>query len=72
MSYEGVYEFYLGRIKSAPSYGFNAGHQLLDMILRAACADDMLTGEEYNSIINKACLCHIEMMEENYNAGWNQ
>ena len=72
MSYEGVFEFYRGRVESAPSYGFKAGHQLLDLILRCAYHDDMLTQDEIHSIINLCDKAHIKMMEENYNAGWNQ
>lgn len=70
MSYEGVYIFYLSRIWACPLYGFKAGHELLDMILRCVNADTMLTEEEYNSIIKQANLCHIKMMEDNYNEGW--
>ena len=72
MSYEGVYEFYLGRIESAPAYGFKAGHELLRLILRCAMSDDMLTREEFNSIMKYAEKAHIKMMEDNYNDGWNQ
>ncbi len=72
MSYEGVFDFYRGRILSAPSYGFNAGHQLLDLILRCAYLDDMLTQDELSSIINLCDMAHIKMMEGLYNAGWNQ
>lgn len=66
------FEFYKGRIDSCPSYGFKAGHEILDFVLRCAGADNTLTREEYNSIIKQADFCHIKMMEENYNAGWNQ
>ena len=72
MSYEGVFEFYRGRIDSAPSYGFKAGHQLLDLILRCAYRDDMLTQDEITSIIKLCDKAHIKMMEDNYNDGWNQ
>ena len=34
--------------------------------------DSMLTVEEFNSIIILAEKCHIKMMEDNYNAGWNE
>ena len=70
MIYDGVYEFYMDRIESCPSYGFKSGHQILDVILRCAGAEKMLTVEEYNSIIKQAELCHIKMLEENYNDGW--
>ena len=46
--------------------------EILDFVLRCAGADNTLTREEYNSIIKQADFCHIKMMEENYNAGWNQ
>ena len=72
MSYEGVYEFYRGRIESAPNYGFTAGHQILAVILRTALRDSLLTNDEYISIINLCQKAHIKMMEDNYNAGWNE
>ena len=72
MSYEGVFEFYRGRVESAPSYGFNAGHQLLDLIIRCAYHDDMLTPDEITSIIKLCDNAHIKMMEDDHNAGWNQ
>ena len=64
------YEFYLGRISSCPSYGFRSGHELLQVILRCAYCDLSLTVEQFNSIIKKADLAHIKMMEDEYNAGW--
>ena len=63
--------FYLSRINSAPDYGFNAGHEILATVIRAAHYDPGLTEEQYNRIINSAKVAHIIMMEENYNAGWN-
>lgn len=75
MSYQGVYDFYRGRVESTPHYGFKAGHELLDLIQRCAQIDmynDFLTPVEYNSIINLCVQAHIKMMEENYNEGWNE
>lgn len=72
MSYEGIYEFYVERINACPNYGFTSGHELLKTITRCAFNDSMLTDSEFNSIINLAELCHIKMMEDNYNAGWNE
>ena len=66
------YEFYKGRIISCPSYGFKAGHEILDLIIRCAYADSTLTKDEYNSIIKQADTCHKKLMEDNYNEGWNQ
>lgn len=69
------FDFYRGRIESAPSYGFKAGHELLDLIQRCAKHDmyvAFLTSTEYNTIINLCEKAHIKMMEENYNAGWNK
>lgn len=71
MSFEGVYDFYRGRISSCPLYGFKSGHEILDVIVRCAGADNMLTDEEYNSIIKQAELCHIKMLEDDFNGGWN-
>ena len=71
-SYEGVFDFYKGRIESAPNYGFTSGHEILRFILRTAFNDSLLTLEEFDSIINLCEQAHIKMMEENYNAGWNE
>ena len=65
-----AYEFYKDRIDSCPSYGFKSGHEILGVILCCADADHNLTAEEYNSIIKQAEICHIKMMEDNYNEGW--
>lgn len=70
MNYEGVFDFYRDRISSCPFYGFKSGHELLELILRCAQHDSLLTDEEYNSIIKQADLCHIKMMEDNYNGEW--
>ena len=67
-----LYDFYRGRIESAPHYGFKAGHEILTVIQRSAFFDSLLTKEEYNSIINLCQQAHIKMMEDNYNAGWNE
>ena len=72
MSYEGVFEFYRDRIDSCPNYGFTSGHQILHVITRRAFNDSMLTDREFNSIIILAEQAHIKMMEDNYNAGWNE
>lgn len=66
------YEFYKGRLEACPSYGFKSGHEILELVLRCACADSSLTADEYTSIIKQAERCHIKMLEEDYNEGWNQ
>lgn len=66
-------DFYKDRIKACPSYGFKAGHEILDLIQRCAKHDmyvAFLTSTEYNTIINLCHKAHIKMMEDNYNAGW--
>lgn len=72
MSKEGVFEFYRDRLSACPSYGFKAGHEILELVLRCAGCDSSLTAEEYNSIIKQADLCHIKLMEGNYNDGWSK
>ena len=72
MSYEGVYDFYVGRLNQCPNYGFVGGHEMLATITRCAFNDSFLTLEEFNSIINLAEKVHIKLMEDNYNAGWNE
>ena len=65
------YDFYRGRIESAPSYGFVSGHDILKTIARCAFLDSSLTLDEFDSIINLCEQAHIKMMEDNYNAGWD-
>ena len=67
-----IFDFYRGRIESAPNYGFVAGHELLRYVSRCAFNDSYLTLEEFDSIINLCEKAHIKMMEDNYNAGWNE
>ena len=67
-----VFDFYRGRLESAPSYGFKCGHDILHMVTRCAFWDSNLTPDEFNSIIILAEQAHIKMMEDNYNAGWNE
>lgn len=72
MSVSVFFKFYRGRIESAPSYGFIAGHEILKVVCRTAFNDSFLTDDEFISIIKLCEQAHIKMMEENYNAGWNQ
>lgn len=72
MSYDGVFDFYRDRIRQAPAYGFRSGHEILNVIIRTAFRDSMLTDSEYHNIINLCEDSHIKMMEDNYNAGWEQ
>lgn len=64
------FDFYKERLSACPSYGFICGHDMLKMITRCAFWDSTLTTTEFNSIIKCAELAHIKMMEDNYNAGW--
>ena len=64
------FEFYKDRLLVCPSYGFRAGHEILKTVTRCAFWDSTLTLSEFNSIINYAEQAHIKMMEDNYNAGW--
>ena len=72
MTNPGVYDFYIDRIKACPNYGFTSGHELLQLILRTALNDSFLTDSEFDNIMKEADHCHIKMMEDNYNAGWNE
>ena len=65
-----LYDFYRGRIESAPHYGFVAGHDIIRTVCRCAFHDSHLTLAEFDSIINLCEQAHIKMMEDNYNAGW--
>ena len=67
-----IFDFYRGRIESAPHYGFVAGHKIIRYVTRCAFNDSYLTPVEFDSIINLCEKAHIKMMEDNYNAGWNE
>ena len=67
-----IFQFYKGRIESANNYGFTSGHEILKTVTRCAFWDSYLTTDEFDSIINLCEQAHIKMMEENYNAGWNE
>ena len=71
MSCEGVYDFYVGRINSARSYGLS-GDAILDAVHRCAFWDSFLTEEESANIIKMCLEMHKKIMEDNYNAGWNE
>ena len=62
--------FYKDRLSACPAYGFKSGHEILQTVTRCAFWDSTLTLDEFNSIINLAEQAHIKMMEDNYNAGW--
>lgn len=71
----GVFEFYRDRIKSCPSYGFKAGGELLDLVIRCVNHDQLagyLTIEELNIIMNLCVDAHIKMLEEDFNNGWHE
>ena len=65
-----LFDFYRGRIESAPKYGFRSGHEILRTVTRTAFWDSQLTEEEFTTIINLCEKAHQYMMEENFNAGW--
>ena len=65
-----AFEFYKDRIESCPSYGFVSGHEILKTVTRCAFHDSQLTDRQFSIIINLAEQAHIKMMEDNYNAGW--
>ena len=65
-----LFNFYRGRIESCPYYGFKAGHEILITVLRTAFWDSALTQDEFIIIMNLCENAHIQMMEDNYNAGW--
>ena len=73
--YDGVFDFYRDRIESCHLYGFKAGERILSVIHACAYHDaerDFLTPEEFSNIIILCEKAHIKMMEDNYNAGWNE
>lgn len=66
------FDFYKGRLLACPSYGFKSGHEILKTVTRCAFWDSTLTLDEFNSIMILAEIAHNKMMEDNYNAGWNE
>ena len=66
------FDFYKDRLSACPSYGFKCGHDILKMVTRCAFLDSTLSTEEFNTIMILAEKAHIKMMEDNYNAGWNE
>lgn len=71
MSHEGVFDFYRDRISACPSYGFYQGRVLLQCVLSASRADDLLTDSELSEIISLCDLMHKKLMEANYNENWD-
>lgn len=72
MKNESVFEFYKDRLRACPLYGFKSGHEILKTVTRCAFYDSELTVRQFRIIINLAEKAHIQMMEDNYNAGWNE
>ena len=66
-----VFNFYRGRLESAPSYGLRAGHQIVATVCHCAFHDSFLTYDEFVSIINLCELAHTKILEVNYNEGFN-
>ena len=71
-SYDGVYDFYVSRINASRNYGLTSGDEILRVIMRTAFWDSMLTLKEFDSIINLCGEMHKKLMEDNFNAGWNE
>lgn len=67
-----LHDFYVNRLKACPAYGFKAGHEILRTVLKTAFYDSELTDNEFDNIMKEADKAHIKMMEDNYNAGWNE
>ncbi len=68
-SYNGVFDFYKGRIESALNYGLS-GDGMLDLVNRCAFWDSFLTTEEFNTIIIMSAEMHKKILEVNRNAVW--
>lgn len=65
-----VFDFYMDRLRACPSYGFKAGHEILTTVTRCALRDSALTDYDFNIIMKTSEKMHRKMMEDNYNAGW--
>lgn len=70
MTYPGVYEFYLDRIRAARSYGLHAGTELLDLVVSCVNQDEFIAKDEAESLRYLAVEQHKRIMEDNYNEGW--
>lgn len=66
-----LFDFYRGRLESAPSYGIKAGHEIVATVCRCAFHDSLLTFEEFSNIIKLCEVAHIRIMERSFNDGWN-
>ena len=69
-SMNGVFDFYKGRIESARAYGL-AGDGILDLVRRCAFWDSFLTNDEFNTIIILCAEMRKSILEDNFNAMWN-
>lgn len=63
-------KFYRDRITACPKYGFKAGQEILALIEKTAFWDSYLTDEEYNNIMILCHMVRIKILEDDYNAGW--
>ena len=72
MKNDNLFNFYKGRIESCPSYGFKSGSEILAVIERTAFWDSFLTEQEYHNIIILCDRARKKLLEDNYNAGWNE
>ena len=68
MKYEGVSEFYTGRINSALNYSFRTGSDMLDMAQRAIMYDDCLEAEEAVSLLRLVTEVRMKL----YSKYWNE
>ena len=67
-----LFNFYKGRIESAINYGFKSGSEILVVIERTAFWDSYLTNDECNNIMILCDMARKKLLEDNYNAGWNE
>ena len=67
-----LFKFYMGRIESCSNYGFKSGSDILVVIERTAFWDSFLTEQEYHNIIILCDRARKKLLEDNYNAGWNE
>lgn len=71
----GIYEFYMDRLSACHKYGFKAGEELLSLVHSCVyhdAANDMLTPSEFMSIIKQCEITHQQLLEEDFNNGWNE
>ena len=63
----GMFDFYIRRLMACPAYGFKAGHEILNIIVRCSQNDPTLSYDDKIRIMEVVHEVHKYLMEVNYN-----